>query len=283
MLESPSHIPGNKPKQLGWSFWISVGWLGLVILAAIFANLLPLPSPDTVGVGAPFAGPSLAHLLGTDELGRDILSRIIFGSRVSLILGFASIAIGTLIGGSLGLVSGYLGGPFDSISNALAYIILAFPPLLLLLAIAAFSPPTLLKLVLEFAFLSIAPLFRVVRAATISISSRDFVQAAYALGASRTRILIREVLPNVASSIVSYALLGIAIVIVGEGSLAFLGLSISLPAPSWGNMIAEGRTFLSTDPWISLFPTIAMFSVLLALNLIADKLSARLDVREAQL
>lgn len=282
MLEPPSPVPGSKSK-LGWVFWVSAGWLVIVILAAILANLLPLPSPDAVGVGAPSAGPSLAHLLGTDELGRDILSRIIFGSRVSLILGFASIAIGTLIGGSLGLAAGYLGGPFDSISNALAYIILAFPPLLLLLAIAAFSPATLLKLVLEFAFLSIAPLFRVVRAATISVANRDFVQAAYALGASRTRILVREILPNVASSIVSYALLGVAIVIVGEGSLAFLGLSISLPTPSWGNMIAEGRTFLSTDPWISLFPTIAMFSVLLALNLVADRLSARLDVREAQL
>ncbi len=284
--QPPSAVPQARPtkgRTLGPMFWIAAGWIVLVALAAIFANLLPLPAPDAIGSGTPLAGPSLAHLFGTDELGRDILSRIIFGSRVSLILGFASIAIGTVIGGGLGLIAGYLGGPFDSLSNALAYIILAFPPLLLLLALAAFSKPTLLKLVAEFAFLSIAPLFRVVRAATISIASRDFVQAALSLGATRARILMREIFPSVLPSLVSYALLGVALVIVGEGSLAFLGLSISLPTPSWGNMIAEGRTFLATDPWISLFPAIAMFSVLLALNLVADKLSERLDVREGQL
>ncbi len=265
------------------SFWIAVGWIAIIIILAVFANLLPLANPTAIGVGPPMAGPSFAHLLGTDELGRDLLSRIIYGARVSLVIGFASIAIGAIVGGGLGLLAGYMGGPFDSLSNALAYVILAFPPLLLLLAVAAFSQQTMLKLVLEFAFLSIAPLFRVTRAATMSVSSKEFVQAAVASGARRTRILLHEVLPGVLPSVISYALLGIALVIVGEGSLAFLGLSIALPAPSWGNMIAEGRTFLSVDPWISLFPSIAMFSLLLALNLAADKLREHFEAREGQL
>jgi peptide/nickel transport system permease protein len=268
---------------LGVSFWIAVGWIVVVVLLAIFANLLPLFNPMTVAAGPPMAGPSFVHLLGTDELGRDILARIIYGARVSLVIGFGSIFMGTIVGGGLGLVAGYVKGVFDAFSNALAYVILAFPPLLLLLGIAAFSQQTLLKLVLEFAFLSIAPLFRVTRAATMAVASREFVQAAVASGAGKVRVLLHEVLPGTLPSIISYALLGIALVVVGEGSLAFLGLSIALPAPSWGNMIAEGRTFLSVDPWISLFPSIAMFTLLLALNLAADKLRDHFDVREGQL
>ncbi|MCL4446436.1 MAG: ABC transporter permease [Actinobacteria bacterium] len=281
VMEANSQEPGKR--VLGPAFWIAVGWIAIIALAAIFANLLPLPNPNLTGAGPAMAGPSLAHLLGTDELGRDLLSRLIFGTRVSLVVSFASIAIGTAIGGSLGIVAGYVGGVVDWMANALAYIILAFPPLLLLLAIAAFSKQTLPKLVAEFAFLSLAPLFRVTRGATLAVANREFVQAAVASGAGRFRILTREILPSVLPSVISYALLGVAIVIVGEGSLAFLGLSVALPTPSWGNMIAEGRTFLAVDPWISLIPSLAMFSLLLALNFSADKLGERFGSREAKL
>ncbi len=276
-------VGARSRRRLGPAFWVAAAWTCVIVLAAIFANLLPLTNPNLIGAGPPSAAPSLHHFLGTDELGRDILSRIVFGARVSLVVGFASIAVAAVIGGGLGIVAGYIGGVFDWLANAVAYIILAFPPLLLLLAIAAFSHQTIPKLVAEFAFLALAPLFRITRASTLAVAGREYVQAAVASGASRLRILVREVLPAVLPSVISYAILGVAIVIVGEGSLAFLGLSVAIPAPSWGNMIAEGRTLLTLDPWISLIPSLAMLSLLLALNLCADKLGEYFEVREAKL
>lgn len=271
-----------EPKKLGVVFWICIGWVALVAFGAIFANLLPLKSPTFQNYSAINARPSMAHLLGTDDLGRDLLSRIIYGSRVSLIVGFVSVAVGMLIGGTLGLISGYRGGRLDGILNAGSFVLLAFPAIVAVIAIVAFWGQTLPKITVILGVATIPLLYRVVRATTLSYANRDFVVAARTLGAKDSRILFREILPNVLPAAVSFGLITVAIVIVLEGSLAFLGLSVTLPTPSWGNIISEGTANgnLSSNPYIVLWPALAMFLLLLAINLIGDRLRNKFDVRE---
>jgi len=257
-----------------------------MILLALLASVLHLTNPNFQNYNAVNAGPSIHHLLGTDDLGRDLLSRIIYGSRVSFVIGFASVGIALAIGGALGLLAGYTGGWIDSLLNAGSLVILAFPALLAILVIEAFwLPRTLLKLTIIFAVAGIPSLFRVIRATTLSFASREFVVAARAMGATTRRILFKELLPNVIPAAVSFALIGVAVAIILEGSLAFLGLSISLPTASLGNIINEGvqNNNLSTNPLIALWPSIYIFLLLVALNLMADRLRARFDVRAGNL
>ncbi|MGA8371520.1 MAG: ABC transporter permease [Acidimicrobiales bacterium] len=271
-----------EPRKLGVVFWICIGWVAVVLFGAVFANLLPLQSPTFQNYTAINAHPSMAHLLGTDDLGRDLLSRIIYGSRVSLIVGFASVAIGMLVGGTLGLVSGYRGGRIDNILNAGSFVLLAFPAIVAVIAIVAFWGQSLGKITVILGVATIPLLYRVVRATTLSYANRDFVVAARTLGAKDSRILFREILPNVVPAAVSFGLITVAIVIVLEGSLAFRGLSVALPTASWGNIISEGTANgnLSSNPYIVLWPSLAMFLLLLAINLIGDRLRNKFDVRE---
>ncbi len=271
-----------EPRKLGVVFWICIGWVALILFGAIFANLLPLQSPTFQNYTAINAHPSTAHLLGTDDLGRDLLSRIIYGSRVSLTVGFAAVAIGMLVGGTLGLVSGYRGGRIDAILNAGSFVLLAFPAIVAVIAIVAFWGQSLFKITVILGVATIPLLYRVVRATTLSYANRDFVVAARTLGAKDSRILFREILPNVVPAAVSFGLITVAIVIVLEGSLAFLGLSVALPTASWGNIISEGTANgnLNTNPYIVLWPSLAMFLLLLAINLIGDRLRNKFDVRE---
>ncbi len=274
---------GGDRKRLGIFFWVCVGWVVLNIVLAVFANLLPLTNPDFQNYNVINAGPSAAHWLGTDDLGRDILSRLIFGARVSLIVGFGGMAIGLLIGGPLGMLAGYRRGKVDSIINAGSYVLLAFPALVAVIAIVTFWGHQLWKITLVIGIFSSPLIFRIIRAATLSYATRDFVTAARALGANDRRVLWREILPNILPVTLSFSLIGVAIIIVLEGSLAFLGLSVAAPTPSWGNMLNEGRTYLNTNPWLTLFPALAMFSFLLALNLIGDRLRQYFDVTEIKL
>jgi peptide/nickel transport system permease protein len=272
-------------KPLGILFWLALGWVGLVVILAIIANLLPLPSPDYQNYSAINASPSLHHLLGTDDLGRDLLSRLIFGARVSLIVGFVSVAFGMLIGGTLGLISGYKGGRLDVSLNAGAFVLLAFPAIVAVIAIVAFWGSSLWKITLVLGVAVIPLLYRVVRASSLSFANRDFVVAARTLGATSSRIIFREILPNVVPVAVTFGLITIAGVIVIEGSLAFLGLSVPLPTPSWGNMISEGAANgnLQTNPYIMMWPVLSMFLLLLSINLIGDRLRQRFDIREGLL
>jgi peptide/nickel transport system permease protein len=277
--------PNGTRRKLGLLFWLCLGFIALVVFGAIFANVLPLPNPNLQNYSAVDAGPSLHHLLGTDDLGRDLLSRIVFGSRVSLVVGFGGIAIGLAIGGTLGLLAGYKGGAVDTVLNGASFVILAFPPLLAIIVVVAFWGRSLGKLTLIIGIASIPSLFRVIRATTMSYANREFVVAARAMGASTRRILLRELLPNVAPAALSFALIGVALIVVLEGSLAFLGLSVALPTPSWGNIIYEGASnnLLQTDPLIALWPALAMFLLLTSLNVVGDRLRARFDVREGAL
>jgi peptide/nickel transport system permease protein len=272
-------------RPLGALFWFALVWVALVAILAIIANWLPLPNPNHQNYAAINASPGIHHILGTDDLGRDLLSRIIFGARVSLVVGFASVAIGIVIGGTLGLISGFKGGRLDIALNAGSFVILAFPAIVAVIAIVAFWGQTLAKITIIIGVGTIPIMFRVVRASSLAFVNRDFVIAARTLGATSTRIVFREILPNVIPAAVSFGLITVAGVIVLEGSLAFLGLSVALPTPSWGNLISEGTANgnLSINPYILMWPALAMFLLLLSINLIGDRLRQRFDIREGLL
>jgi peptide/nickel transport system permease protein len=291
LLPGPSDATdrGATKKRLGVFFWICAGWIGLIILVALFANLLPLPKPDFQNYAAPQNGsPAWGHLLGTDDLNRDIFSRLLFGSRVSLIVGFGSTGIGLILGGVPAMFSAYRRGRIDTFLNTSSLVVLAFPALVAVIAIGSFWGHQLWKITVVIGVFSAPVIFRVIRASTLSYASRDFVMAAKALGASDSRILAREILPNLLPTIVSFGLIAVASVIVLEGTLAFLGLSVPPPTPSWGNMLNEGASLLSggpgqNNPWLVIFPAAAMFSLLFTLNMVADKLRSYFDVTEVKL
>jgi peptide/nickel transport system permease protein len=276
-------------KKLGVFFWICVGWIMLVAVLAIIANLLPLPNPNLGNYNwQQNAGPSVGHWLGTDDLYRDILSRLIYGARVSLVVGFGGALIGLILGGIPAMFSAYRRGRIDTALNTGSYILLAFPALVAVIAIVSFWGHSLWKITLIIGVFGAPLIFRIVRAATLSYATRDFVLAAKALGASDRRILAREILPNIMPTIISFSLIAVATIIVLEGTLAFLGLSVTPPTPSWGNMLYEGSTLLTgskgqTNPWLVIFPASAMFLLLISLNVVADKLRAYFDVTEIKL
>jgi peptide/nickel transport system permease protein len=270
-------------KRLGFAFWLSVAWISVVILGAIFASFLPLKSPTDTGLGRPGIGPGYHFLLGTDDLGRDMLARVVYGARVSMIVGFTSIAIGLSIGGTLGLIAGYYKGRLGSIIMSCTDVLLAFPTLVLALAIITFLGQSLRNVVLALGIISIAPIARIIRASTLTFAEREFVTAARSLGAKNFRIITREILPNVALPTFAFALVAVAVAIVAEGGLAFLGLSVKAPTPSWGGMINEGRSLLNRSPYVSLIPALVMFVTVLAFNFAGDSLRAYFDVREGAL
>jgi peptide/nickel transport system permease protein len=285
----PGELEAPTKKKLGLFFWICAGWIGLVVFVAVFANLLPLPNPDFQNFAAPQnGGPAWGHLLGTDDLNRDIFSRLLYGSRVSLVVGFGGAAIGLILGGIPAMYSAYRRGRVDTILSTISYAVLAFPALVAVIAIGEFWGHALWKITVVIGVFSAPLIFRIVRASTLSYASRDFVMAAKALGASDRRILGRELLPNIVPTIISFGLIAVATIIVLEGTLAFLGLSVPPPTPSWGNMLNEGSTLLSggkgqTNPWLVIFPAVAMFSLLFTLNVVADKLRAFFDVTQVKL
>jgi peptide/nickel transport system permease protein len=268
----------------GVIFWIATAWLVLVVLVAVLAPWLPLPDPEDQDLANRLAPPfTEGHLLGTDGLGRDVLSRLAFGARVSLIISVAAVSIGTLIGGSVGMAVGYARGRVDAVVMWALNVVLAFPGLVLLLGLVAFVGQSLLAITLVVGFLSVPTYARVARASTLAVSQREYVQAARALGASPGRILAREILPNVLLPVLAFGMVALGVVIVLEGSLAFLGLSVKAPDPTWGSMIAEGRRHLEQTSHLALVPSIVMFVTVLSVNFVGDALRSRFDVREASL
>lgn len=278
--DEPPPDTGTGRRPLGPLFWLSVGWVVLITLLAITASWLPLHKPNATLVGPPRQGPTTHFLFGTDADGRDMLSRVIYGGRVSLTVGFSSIALGLLVGGTVGVVAGYFKGRLGSLLMGIMDMLLAFPALIFALAIVTFMGQSLFNVTVAIAVISVAPIARIVRASTLTFAERDFVMAARTLGARNGRIIFREIVPNVAIPAVSFACIGIALAIVGEGALAFLGLSVKAPTPTWGGMIADGRSFLQRAPNISLLPAAVMFVTVLALNFAGDTLRGHFDVKE---
>ena len=282
-----AHPQVEKPEErerLGILFWICVGWIGLNLFGAIFANVLPLQSPIYENFTAISAGPSIHHLFGTDEIGRDIFSRVVYGSRISISAGVGSMIIGFGIGAPLGMLTAYRRGRFDTMVTTVMYTLLAFPAIVATIAVLSFwVPRDLFKIIVVIGIASIPIIYRIIRAATLSVASRDFVIAAKVQGASDRRILFKELLPNVAPILVSFLIIGIATVVTLEGALAFLGLSVNPPTPSWGNMINEGRSVMAQNPWLVIFPSLALCLFLLCLNFIGDRLRTHFDVAEVKI
>ncbi len=274
----------EKKAPLGPLFWLCVGWIALNFIGAIFANVLPLQNPLYQDYSSINVGPSLHHLFGTDDIGRDIFSRIVYGSRVSIAVGFGAMLIGFGIGTPLGMLAAYRRGRFDTIMTSFMYILLAFPAIIATIAVLSFwTPRSLLKIIVVIGFASVPLVYRVIRTATLAVSTKDYVIAAKVQGATDRRILMKELLPNIAPIGVSFLLIGVATVIALEGTLAFLGLSVSPPTPSWVNMINESRTVLQVNPWLAIFPSLALCLFLLSLNFIGDRLRNHFDVAEVKL
>jgi peptide/nickel transport system permease protein len=249
-----------------------------VAICALFSPLLTHVDPNAQDLSATFVPPGGAgHLLGTDNLGRDLLARIIWGSRVSATVGLCVVAIGGTIGIALGLIGGYFGGWADAVIGRLADIQLAFPLVLLAVAVVGVVGPGLLTVIAVIGVTSWVQYVRVIRAETLSLAQRDFVTSAAAIGASRSRIVLRHLLPNVVSAAIVLGTFEVARAIVLESSLSFLGLGVPPTIPSWGGMLADGRQYLDTAWWIGLFPGLAIVIAVLGVNLLGDGLRDALD------
>jgi peptide/nickel transport system permease protein len=275
--------PMRRRRRLGALFLCAVAWIALIAVAATLADILPIPSPTDMDLLAKRSAPSLEHWLGTDQLGRDELSRLIYGARISLTVGLLAPVIGVAVGGLLGMLAGYFRGPFETLTVGGVDVLLAFPPLVFALAVTAYLGQSVANLTVVIGVLGIPAFTRVARAVTLSLSEREFVVAARALGATHRRILLRELLPNVALPLLAFFLLGVAVTIVVEGALSFLGLGVPPPAPSWGSMIGEGRESLDITPWLAFLPAGVMFLTVLAFNIVGDTLRALTDPRPGAL
>lgn len=269
-------------RQFSLALAFSVTWLAVLTFCAVFASALPFVKSARKITPRLHRSPSWQSWFGTDKLGRDIFTRSIYGARTSLMIAGLSISIGLIIGGTIGLVAGYYRKKLDYLTSLAVDIMLAFPPLILALAIVSVRDNRgVAEVVFALSILSIAPLIRVVRAQTLVYAQREFVLAAKGLGARNGRILFREVLPNVVPSMLTFALTGLAILVVAEGGLAFLGLSVGPPRPTWGGMINDGYQDLDRYPWIALFPCGMLFLTVLSFNLLGDQLSKRFDIKES--
>lgn len=274
---------GNRRRvggRFGLVFWLAVCWLALVTLCALAAQWLPVKDPNALDIGGMLQPPNAESLLGTDGTGRDMFARIVYGARVSVVVSLAAVTIGMTVGGTLGMMVGFFRGRFETLVMALVDVILAFPGLVLLLALVAFVGQNLTAITVVIGFLSIPVYTRVARANTLSVAQREFILAARAMGAKRSRLLISEVLPNVVLPVMAYGLVAMGVIIILEGSLAFLGLSVEAPTATWGGMIAEGKRHLRTAPYVAMIPAFVMFLTVLSLNFVGDRLRGGLDVRE---
>jgi peptide/nickel transport system permease protein len=251
----------------------------LAIITALFAQALSPHDPLKQDLGNTLAAPSRAHLLGTDNVGRDVLARVIWGTRVSLVAGFVAVALATLAGGLIGLVAGYWGGRADGVLMRLMDAVLSFPPLVLALALGAVLGAGLTGVLIALGVVYTPTFARLTRGQVLSITAREYVEAARALGAPGWRIAWRHVLPNATAPIVVQASLSVAFAILAEASLSFLGLGIQPPAPSWGSMINAGRGYLQQAPWIVFGPGAALFVTVVGLNFVGDAIRDALDPR----
>jgi len=256
--------------------------VGIMSLAAVFAPWIAPFDPNLINVDALLLSPSTLHPMGTDALGRDVFSRILFGGRVSLWVGFVAVGIATSIGLVLGLVAGYFGRFVDEIIMRGVDIMLCFPSFFLILAVIAFLEPSLTNIMIVIGLTGWMGVARLVRAETLTIRERDYVLAARAAGAGPMRIIFRHILPNAISPVLVSATLGVAGAILTESSLSFLGLGVQPPDASWGNILMEGKEVLGIAWWLSVFPGLAILFTVLGYNLLGESLRDWLDPRLKQ-
>ena len=287
-----------EKKKIGIGFWIAAFWLALITFLAVFAPVLPFKEPNQNFIAfeqkenpvtgkiqdrpvQPPYSPSGEHWLGTDQDARDILSRSIHGARVSLAVGALTALFGIIVGGALGMIAGYFKGILDKIISAIFLVSLSFPGLILAILVVALVDRSLITISITIGILAVAPIGRLARAQTLSFAEREFVLAAETLGAKKSRILVRELLPNVLIPMSTLAMLVIAIAIVAEGTLAFLGLSVQ-GSSTWGKLILTGSGLqtLETSPWVAFAPMGFLFLTVASFNYMSDRLRDYFDVRE---
>jgi len=257
--------------------WMGFGLLLLIVFTALFAPWLAPQDPLQQNIAYRLEPPSAEFWLGTDSYGRDILSRLIYGSRVSLLVGFVAILIAMAIGSSLGVLAGYIGGLFDRLVMGLVDVLLSFPTLVLGLMVAAMLGASLQNLIIAIAITEIAPFVRVARAPTIALKQRDFIEAGRALGYGPLRLMGVHIVPNMISDVVVLGSLWMASAIRTEASLSFIGLGVPPPTATWGSMIREGFENILDAWWLTVFPSLAILLTVLALNLLGDALRDAID------
>lgn len=265
----------GRPVDIG--FWLASLWLGLLFLAAIFADLLPLGEASDVSktlLEPTLVRPDLLsnHPLGTDRQGLDIFAGVIYGARVSLTVGLGAVAIGAIGGGAIGLIAGFYRGWVDRVVSILSDSMMAFPPLVFLMAMVAVLQPNARNVTIALGIISIPSYLRLVRANTMTLAKREFVLASRALAADDRRIIVREILPNVVLPVVSYSFVIVAVLIVSEATLSFLGLSVQRPTPTWGNLISAGQSDFDRYPHLVFGPGAVLFFTVFALNRVGDRL-----------
>jgi peptide/nickel transport system permease protein len=277
-----------------WRIWrrfpvVPVAILGLFVLTAIFADVLTPYPPEQISLMdrlvPPFfiSGGSTAHILGTDGLGRDILSRTIYGARISLSVALLVILISSVVGTVIGMVSGYLGGRTDDVLMRVTDAALSFPSILIALLLAVSLGPSFSTVILALSALGWAPFARMIRGEVVKLRKEDFIAQARIIGSSPTRIILTHLFPNVVNTLIVLMTLSVGIVILVEASLSFLGAGIPPPTPSWGSMVADGRDLFDKAWWISFFPGLAIGLVVLSGNFLGDWVRDRLDPKLRQL
>ena len=276
-------------KQQIRNFWrhfkknrLGVGGLVIIVIVffiAIFAPFLSLYDPGKTDVSLKLKSPSFQHYLGTDQLGRDVFSRMLYGSQISLSVGFVAVGISILIGILVGAMAGYKGGWVDSLLMRFVDIMLSFPSFFLILTVVAILRPNIYNVMIVIGITSWEGTARFVRAEFLSLRERDYVQAARALGVKDRRIIFRHILPNALAPVFVTASLGVASAILIEAGLSFLGFGVQPPAPSWGNILTEGRTYIFDAWWLTLFPGLAILITVLSFNLFGEGLRDALDPR----
>ena len=258
---------------------VALALIAMFAACALFAPLLAPYDPLLQELGTRLQPPSPQHWLGTDSLGRDIASRILYGARISLIVGVVVVASAGVVGTAIGLVAGYAGGLVDDALMRLTEVFLAFPALILAMAIAGALGPSLTNAIIAIAAVTWAVYARLVRGQILSLRRREFVEAARAMGASRTRIVLRHLLPNALAPLMVQASFDLGSSIIAAAGLSFIGFGAQPPTPEWGVMISEGRNYISTQPWLSLFPGLAILLAVGSINLLGDGLRDAFDPR----
>jgi ABC-type dipeptide/oligopeptide/nickel transport system permease subunit len=255
--------------------YVGFGILLVLVLGALFAPLIAPYDPDAIDYRALLKPPSVNHWLGTDELGRDILSRLLFGARLSLLVGFTSVLLGVAVGVPAGLIAGYMGKMVDEVLMRVLDSIIALPPLVLALTISAVLGPGLVNATIAIAIVTIPTYARLTRGQVLSIKNNDYVLAARSVGIRPSLVLVRHILPNVISPVIVQATLGIGFAIILESSLSFIGLGAQPPTSTWGSMVQVGFDYLEMAPWFVMSPSIAIFVAVLGANLLGDGLRSQ--------
>ncbi len=282
-VTSSAPVAGRRRQVLRLARQFPLAASGLIVivllsLGAMFASVIA-PHDPTSQPGKRFASPSREYLMGTDDLGRDVLSRVIHGARASIFVGISAVAIALVLGGFLGVVAAYNLGYLDNLIMGVMDILFAFPPLILILAVSAAVGPSLGTATLVIGLVYSPRFARVARGPALAVMQEQYIEAARVVGVSSWRIIFRHLLPNVAAPLIILTSLSVSTAILTEATLSFLGLGVQPPTPSWGVMLADARSYMVLSPWVAIFPGLAIMIAVLAFNLLGDDLRDALDPR----